>query len=287
MNWEEYAGSWPLAAHSRFIACPPHRWHVQELGPENAPMILLIHGAGGGTQSWRHLAPMLAERYRVVAIDLPGQGFTALGDPQRCGLTAMSEDLLTLCGQQGWHLSTIIGHSAGAAIALQIALHLTPAPRVISLNGALGSFKGIAGFLFPLMAKALAMTPWVARIFTASTSRPGSVERLIAGTGSTLPEDELEWYRALISSPSHVDATLNMMAQWNLDPLRKSLPAHPAPTLLIAADKDRTVPASVSQQVAAEMPNSRVLIIPDLGHLAHEEDAGTVFEAMASFLSSA
>ena len=135
------------------------------------PLLLLVHGAGGATQSWRHLLPLLATSYRVVAMDLPGQGFTKSGAQQRMGLVTMAQDLSGLCLDQGWEPKAIIGHSAGGAIALEMARHMHPAPPVIGINAALGNFKGLAGLVFPLMAKALAMTPWVARMFTASTAQ--------------------------------------------------------------------------------------------------------------------
>ena len=284
MEWAAHENSWPHAAHSDFIDCKPHRWHVQQMG--TGPLLLLIHGAGGGTQSWRHLLPLLAEHYRVVAVDLPGQGFTRSGAWQRLGLAPMAQDLNALCADQGWVPQAIIGHSAGAAIALQMTLHMSPAPPVIGINAALGNFKGIAGLLFPVMAKALAMTPWVARLFTASTSRPQSVTRLIEGTGSKLPEEELRWYRALIGDERHVDGTLAMMAQWDLNPLLRALPHHKAHVLLVVGDRDKAVPPSTSVDVAAKMPQATSLSLPGLGHLAHEEDAPAVLKAITPFLRS-
>ncbi|WP_237267622.1 alpha/beta fold hydrolase BchO [Sulfitobacter alexandrii] len=155
-----------MSAQSRFVLCKPHKWHVQELG--RGPTVLLVHGAGGATQSWRHLMPILAETFHVIAVDLPGQGFTRLGARQRCGLEPMAEDLARLCAAEGWQPRAIIGHSAGAAIALQMALTLNPVPRVVGINAALGNFRGLAGVVFPLMAKALAMTP----LGRSSCSRP-------------------------------------------------------------------------------------------------------------------
>ncbi|MFK7837166.1 MAG: alpha/beta fold hydrolase BchO [Sulfitobacter sp.] len=282
MEWAKYKNQWPHAAHSQFVLCKPHRWHIQDMG--TGPLLLLLHGAGGATQSWRHLMPLLARDHRVVAIDLPGQGFTKSGAQQRMGLVPMAQDIATLCQDQGWVPQVIIGHSAGAAIALEMARHVSPAPPVIGINAALGNFKGLAGLLFPLMAKALAMTPWVARMFTASTSRPQSVTRLIEGTGSHLTEDDLQWYRALIGDTGHVDGTLAMMAQWDLNPLLRALPVHPSKTLLVAGERDKAVPPGTSRDVAAKMQNGQAITLPGLGHLAHEEDAKAVFDAITDFL---
>ena len=282
MDWARHPDDWPLAQYSRFVLSKPHKWHVQEMG--RGPLLLLIHGAGGATQSWRHLMPILAHRYRVVAMDLPGQGFTKLGAQQRCGLSAMAEDIADLCTAEDWQPAAIIGHSAGAAIALQMTLGKNPAPLVIGINAALGNFKGLAGILFPLMAKAMAMTPWVAQLFTASASRPQSVTRLIEGTGSHLPTDDLRWYRALVGDRTHVDATLSMMSQWDLNPLLRALPKHPAKVLLITGDHDKAVPPATSADVARNMPQAQTQTLPGLGHLAHEENAEAVADLISVFL---
>lgn len=284
MDWSRHSGDWPMSAQSRFVLCKPHKWHVQELG--RGPTVLLVHGAGGATQSWRHLMPILAETFHVIAVDLPGQGFTRLGARQRCGLEPMAEDLARLCAAEGWQPRAIIGHSAGAAIALQMALTLNPVPRVVGINAALGNFRGLAGVVFPLMAKALAMTPWVAQLFTASAARPQSVTRLIEGTGSRLPDTDLRWYRALVSDRAHVDSTLSMMAQWDLGPLLRALPRHPAKTLLITGDADKAVPPEVSAEAASRMPDARVVSLAGLGHLAHEEDAPATAAPILAFLNA-
>ena len=285
MDWAAHKHHWPMATHSRFVTCKPHRWHVQEAGA--GPQVLLLHGAGGATQSWRHLFPLLTKTNRVICIDLPGQGFTKLGASRRCGLDEMAEDVLALCQDQSWEPDAIIGHSAGAAIGLRMAEMMGPKPpRVIGINAALGNFDGLAGIVFPIVAKTLAMVPFVADIFKASATRPKSVERLIDGTGSKLPPEELQWYRHLVGSRDHVNGALQMMAQWTLDGLIERLPQNPATTLLIAAKGDKTVPYRTSKDCAALLPNGSYAEIPDLGHLVHEEDAGLIADLITNFLAN-
>ena len=282
MDWATHRRSWPNAEHSRFILSKPHKWHVQEAG--SGPLLLLIHGAGGATQSWRHLFPLLTPHYHVVAVDLPGQGFTKSGAQRRFGLEAMAEDIANLCTSQNWGPAAIIGHSAGAAVALEMARNSESPPPVIGINAALGNFKGLAGLMFPVMAKALALTPFVARMFSASATRPKSVTRLIEGTGSHLSERDLASYRALIGSRTHVDSTLNMMAQWDLNPLLASLPGHAGPVFLITSAGDKAVPPTTSSDIAKQMLNAKVEILPDLGHLAHEEAPEIVADLILRYL---
>ena len=110
---------WPYRDASRHIVCKPHLWHVQDIGA--GPLVLLLHGAGGATHSFRHLIPLLAQHYRIIALDLPGQGFSVLGARSRCGLDPVSDDIAALIRQEGWQPLAIIGHSAGGAIAQRLA----------------------------------------------------------------------------------------------------------------------------------------------------------------------
>lgn len=270
MRWPDDAKDWPLVAHSKRILHRPHRWHVQEDG--TGPTILLIHGAGGATQSFRGLFPLLAKTHHVVAVDLPGQGFTQIGGQQRCGLDHMSEDVLALCRHQGWTPEIVVGHSAGVAIALRMwELGMRPAKGIVGINAALGNFKGVAGWLFPIMAKALAVTPFSASLFANTTTR-NSVRNLVKGTGSTLDQHGLELYYRLATDRGHVDATLSMMAQWNLDGLLGRLEQIDLPVHLVLGTADAAVPPQVSRDAARLLPNAKLTELSDLGHLAHEED---------------
>ncbi|WP_411891511.1 alpha/beta fold hydrolase BchO [Yoonia sp. SDW83-1] len=274
MRWPPDPAIWPLTEHSRQVLHRPHRWHVQEHGEGDT--VLLIHGAGGATQSFRHLFPLLAQEHHVVMFDLPGQGFTQLGAQQRCGLEHMSEDILGLIRQEGWVPSRIVGHSAGAAIALRLwELGLRPVDGIVGINAALGKFKGVAGWLFPMMAKALAVTPFSASMFAATTTR-SSVRNLIRGTGSTLDQEGLELYYRLATDKGHVDATLSMMAQWSLDGLLSRLGQIDAPVHLITGLNDTAVPPQVSRDAVDKLPDAKLTELDGLGHLAHEEDANAI-----------
>lgn len=285
MRWPPDERTWPLSAYSRQVFCRPHRWHVQEAG--RGPTLLLIHGAGGATHSWRCVFPrLIAAGYHCIAVDLPGQGFTQLGARQRCGLDHMATDLLTLMQQENWDPSAIIGHSAGAAIALRLAeLGAMRDGHVIGINAALGNFKGVAGWLFPLMAKFLAANPLTSTIFSGTASAQ-TVERLIKGTGSQLDDEGLALYLRLIKDRPHVDGALAMMAQWQLDGLLARLPDISVLTSLITGMNDGAVPYRTSHAAASAMPNAQVIDLPNLGHLAHEEDPGRLTDLTIDLLQN-
>ena len=272
---------WPFRLHSRFVHSRPHLWHVQDIG--TGFTLLLLHGAGGATHSFRHLIPLL-HGFRVIAIDVSGQGFTVNGARHRCGLDAIAEDIATLIAHEHWQPDAIIGHSAGAAIALRLA-EITPTRAVIGINAALGTFEGLQGWLFPAAAKLLALTPLVPQVFSRLAGTPGQVHQLLASTGSRIDAAGEAQYLTLVRMPSHVAATFAMMSQWNVSGLMRRLPQQTTPCLLITASNDLAVPPAVSQRAAASRPNTDWVDIPGHGHLVHEEAADKVAPLIRDFLT--
>ena len=280
MDWERDLPGWSLPETSQRIINGPHRWHVQIMG--SGPDVLLLPGAGASTHTWRALIPDLAKTYHVIAPDLPGQGFTQSPNATRSGLTEMVEDLTTLARSQGWQPVAIIGHSAGAALALRLSQTLGTA-KIIGINPALDNFDGVAGWLFPLLAKLLAANPFTANVFSfaATTSR---ARRLIEGTGSRIDEASLAYYTRLTGDRAHVNGALQMMARWSLDELLEDLPNITADVLFLTGTNDTAVPPDVADRAAARLPNAVVHHLAGLGHLAHEEDPDRVLREIKVFL---
>jgi magnesium chelatase accessory protein len=270
---------WPFRSVSRCVEVGGTRWHLQRLpGPAaDAPAALLLHGTGAATHTWRHLAPRLARRFEVLMVDLPGHGFTRDAPPNAFTLPGVAAALGDLVDHLGHRPALLIGHSAGAAIALRMALDGRVAPRlVVSINGALLPPQGPLGALFLPVARALAWNRLVPPVFAAWASLPAVTRRLLDSTGSRIDALGERCYAHLVSSPDHAAGALRLMASWDLAPLRADLPALNARLLLVAAAADRTVPPAQAAQVAAGLAQARVVTLPGLGHLAHEEDAAAV-----------
>ncbi len=269
MDWTRDGRDWPNRAQSRFVDSRPHRWHVQVAG--TGPALLLLHGTGAATHSWRDLLPILARHHMVIAPDLPGHGFTRLGTRRRSSLPSMAEDLWHLCDALGLAPRAAIGHSAGCAIALEMAQSRPGIGHVIGLNAALGSFDGPAAFLFPTMARMLAATPFVPVALAGVISATGGVSRLLEATGSRLDARGVALYRRLVAQPSHVEGAIEMMAQWSTRNLCARLPQIDTRTTLLYGAADRTVPPRISRGCAAALAAGEAVSLGPLGHLAHEE----------------
>lgn len=290
LDWETDGADWPLRQYSRFVDTPRLRWHVQYAphADAQAPTVLLLHGTGASTHSWRDVFPLLGARYSVLALDFPGHAFSAVPAPADVAslfsLPGMAAGVAQVLAQMGIVPHTIVGHSAGAAVACMLSLdgHLQP-QRIVSLNGALLPLDGLAGQLFSPMAKLLAKAPFVPELFSWQAGQPAVLQRLLDGTGSRLDAQGRALYQKLIAQPAHSAGALAMMAHWDLHTFWKRLPALETPLTLIAGEQDLIVPPSVSERAAASLkrqPPPPVNRLSGLGHLAHEEQPDTLAQCI-------
>lgn len=280
---------WPLRGFSRRVRAGRLDWHVQILepgqAPEGAPVpdLLLLHGTGASSHSWRDVAPRLARRFRVIVPDLPGHAWTARPGPDGLTLPGMAALLGALLAELSARPAAVVGHSAGAAIAARMALdgHVQP-DRVVSLNGAWLPPGRAGRWFYEPMARLLVLNPLVPALFAFQAGRPSVLRRLVDSTGSRLDDRGLALYGRLVSDSRHVAAVLAMMARWDLAPLLGDLPRLRPALHLVVSEGDLTVPPATSQAAASRVPGAVWHRLPRLGHLAHEEDP----QGMAALLES-
>ncbi|MEO0635863.1 MAG: alpha/beta fold hydrolase BchO [Pseudomonadota bacterium] len=272
LNWNEHKYDWPHAGLSRFVRDGTSQWHVQEHGRRDSekPLVLLLHGTGASTHSWTWLIPHLTDELDFVAIDLPGHGFTQTASASALSLPAMAFGVAKLMGRLELAPHFIIGHSAGTAIGLQIAINrnLPNLKKVIGINAALQPIEGNS-LLSPL-AKLLFVNPVTPRLFAWQARNTAIADKMLDATGSKLSDQQRDYYLRLFGASSHVEGALGMMASWELAPLRKELLQLETPALLLAAKDDRMVPASVSKIAARSSGNLSYMELKIGGHLVHE-----------------
>ena len=283
-RWAVEGADWPNRAHSLFVASGGLRWHVQRFG--TGPPMLLLHGTGAATHSWRDLAPLLARKFTIIAPDLPGHGFTT-GRP-RGGMTmpAMARAVAKLLRGMEISPQAIVGHSAGAAIAVRMALDGLAKPRaIVGLDAALLPFPGLAAKLFPALAKLLFVNPFAPSLFARMARSKGETEHFLArSTGSRIDAAGVDFYERLLGNSEHVAGAITMMAEWDLEALKRDLPTLDTRLLLIHGAGDKAIPIDKAREAAGLVKDAKLIAIPALGHLAHEEDPGTVAKLILEFL---
>lgn len=266
-DWAIHGRDWPNRDCSRFVESDGLHWHVQIKG--QGPALLLVHGTGAATHSWRALLPILANDFTVIAPDLPGHGFTTMPNSDRLSLPAMAHDLGRLLRLLDCQPAMAVGHSAGAAILLRMAIDRRIRPEVlIGLNAAILPIRGAP--IFSPLAKLLFRNPIAPKVFALRAQAADATRRLLDGTGSKLDDHGIDLYARLFRHSGHVAATLGMMANWDLPSLVADLPRLDRPLMLLTAADDKAVPPDDSRRVAEKLTQAACEICPEGGHLLHE-----------------
>ena len=280
LDWRTDGADWPNREASRFVTAAGLTWHVQVMG--QGPALLLLHGTGASTHSWRDVMPRLAAHFTVIAPDLPGHAFTNPAGKQSLSLPGMAAAVALLLRELKLDPVRAAGHSAGAAILVRMAVERLFAPAdIVSFNGAFFPVSGVAGQFFSPLAKAVAGASLIQRMFARMADRK-AVDRLLRDTGSVISEEGVLLYQRLFSNEGHVAGTLGMMAAWDLHWVAQDLRNLGAPHFLVRALKDRTIQPADAEKAAKLTPKGTIIDMPGLGHLAHEEDPAAAAAIIAA-----
>jgi pimeloyl-ACP methyl ester carboxylesterase len=271
------------------------RLHLAEAGPDDGPLVLLLHGFPEFWYGWRNQLPALAAAgYRVVAPDQ--RGYNLSEKPP--GIAAYRLDLLVgdivgLMDALGRERATVGGHDWGAAVAWEMALRNperverlailnVPHPVVFQRNLRRNprQMRKSWYFLFfqlPWLPEALARRGnWegVAAVLRSS-SRPG-----------TFTEEDITRYRAAWSQPCAYTAMVN----WYRAVIqhRPPLPAHrrvAVPTEIIWGVQDRFLEADMAQESLEFCDRGHLTLVPQATHWVQHEESEIVNERLLSLLS--
>lgn len=266
---------------SRFLDVDGATLHLRDEGPRDAPPVLLLHGFGSSLHAWDDWAPPLAERFRVIRLDLPGFGLTG-ADPSGDYSDARSVALLAaLLDRLGASRAHVVGSSMGGRIAWRFASQrpdrvdrlVLMAPDGFSETGRYGEP--------PRSPPAARLLPWVL------PERP--LRRMVAAgfaDPARLTEALFARYRDMMLAPGVRRAMLVRMSQQPREDPAPFLARISAPTLLLWGEQDRMVPAANAAEYERRIADCRAVILDGVGHVPMEEAPDRSLAPVLAFLSA-
>lgn len=258
-------------------------WNIRTTG--TGPCCLLIHGTGASIHTWNNLVPFLSPHFTLVMMDLPGHAQTGTPIQTDLSLPGMSASIHQLIEHLGIRPSLIVGHSAGAAIMMQLCLQYKQLDAsLVSINGAVVPLGGIAGYVFSPLARMSAAGSWMSHFFAFRARNQRNVKKLLDSTGSTIDEQSFQHYARLFQQPDHVAGVLRMMANWRLEKLLPHLGRLGNPVQLVAADCDKTIPLRDAYRLNQLLKQSSLSVIKNKGHMVHEEDPASVARIILEYV---
>ncbi len=251
----------PLARQTLFIEGSPVTF--RRAGDAGPPLVFL-HGWADSSVVWQRALAEWGDRFRVVALDQPGHGGSA-PTPVAEGVAAIAARLAAAMEALGLQGATLIGHSFGGLLAMQIALSEPRlAARLVLVNPAWSRELTIPP---PLRVPALGVGAM--RLLHLSRLPLAWLPAAWAEPLDARWQARLRRWRALTeSSPDWLLHTLRMIHEADLSARLTELQL---PTLVIAGKRDRTVPPSQTRELAARLPHATLVEI-EAGHQAAEDN---------------
>jgi pimeloyl-ACP methyl ester carboxylesterase len=270
------------------------------LGPPDAPVklyyeergkgspLLLIHGFGASTYTWRFVAPELAKTHWVIAVDLKGFGQSDKPFDERYSIFDQAELLAQLIEEKDLRNLTLVGHSFGGGVALLLALQANK-----RLDGRITRLVLLDSIAYPQHIPVffrLLDVPLVSQLGVRMV--PPSVQTRVAleiayFDDSKIDPAEIEAYAAPLKTAAGKHAIIHSARQIlpeDIAALSESYKTIELPTLILWCDHDRIVPLEVGLRLRRTLPNSTLRLVEDCGHMPQEEQPASALSLIKGFI---
>jgi pimeloyl-ACP methyl ester carboxylesterase len=271
----------PHIEYSKFADVDGVHFHYQEKG--TGVTLVLIHGYTSSTYTWKDVFDALSEKYHVIAVDLKGFGFSSKpdGDYSRRAQANLVADLLD---QLNLGPVWVVGNSMGGEIALNLALfHRDKVLGLVLIDSGGITLPGTTSLTpwyveIPLLGRAL-----VALALTSDRLvRVGLAKSYYDQT--KISEEEIKYYYQPLRTRDGQSAATSARQQAGFYPVEDQLNKIRVSTLIIWGEDDQLIPVESARVINSHIPGSRLIILPNCGHVPQEELPQAVLEAVMDFI---
>jgi pimeloyl-ACP methyl ester carboxylesterase len=256
--------------------------HYKETGPQDAPVLLLLHGFGSSLQTWDEWSVKLDPQYRVIRLDLPGFGLTG-ANPSNDYSEENDVAILThFADKLGLNKFSVIGHSMGGKMAWSLAASQPDRVQALVLMAPDGfpEAKDFGTKPYEVPAVMGLVKYFLPKYFVKKSIEPAFAD------AEALNDALVSRYYDMLRAPGVRGAILDRSNQTiYTDPVPR-LKKIKAPTLLIWGEQDQMIPNSNAQSYAGVLLNSTTILLPKLGHLLQEEQPEKGLKAVMKFLDA-
>jgi pimeloyl-ACP methyl ester carboxylesterase len=284
-DWERAAEMLHHADRSRFAEIDGLRIHYQEFGEETAPPVVLIHGYSASTYTWSNAAPRLAaEGFRVFVVDLIGFGFSQKPAWSDYTIDTQARMIVRFMNRLGIGRAVVVGSSYGGAIALSVALDNPERVEKLILSAAVCNDE-----IKNLPLTRLVTTPVLGEVFAPFLTGSKTYVRarlknsLNPANHHLIDETRVESIMLPLQAADSHRSLLATLKNWHADRLERDAQNLNVPTLLIWGEDDKVIPLYNGDKLHRAIPDSRLIVFKNCGHMPHEEYTNEFVELVADF----
>lgn len=260
---------------NRYLEIDGERVHVVERGSDG-PRLLLLHGYASNAQAWRAVIDRLEGRFRMVAADMVGFGWSSRVPMHPLTGDAYAERLVGLLDALGWARAHVAGQSWGGGLAQRLAAaypeRVDRVVLVATVDPSRTLWLGTAGLRIGIRF------PWLAQL--AVTRAQGLAARAAGVRAWSLARGYVDPLRL-----PGTNAFLDRFVAEHATSSHLDLERVEAPSLVIGPLEDRVVLPEITRSVAARIPGARYVPVPGAGHSVAAEAPDVIADLMAGFLA--
>jgi pimeloyl-ACP methyl ester carboxylesterase len=275
----------PASYHQARQGDKPVRLAVREAG--KGKPILLIHGLGASSYTWRSITPPLAKTNRVIAIDLKGFGDSEKPLDDAYSIADQARLVQDYMARRDLRGVTLVGHSFGGAVAMAVALDDANAarPRIekLVLIDSLAYEQPI-----PFFFKVL-QTPIIGELGISLIPADLQIAKALAVAyhhDDRVKDETIATYATPLQTEGGRHAllrTVESLMYENAEVYAARYRSLKTPTLLIWCAHDRIVPLRFGKRLWQDLPNAKIDVIEECGHIPQEEEPGETLAAIQGF----
>jgi pimeloyl-ACP methyl ester carboxylesterase len=242
----------------------------------SGPALVLLHGyVGDGPTTWRRQLDGLSDEFTVVAWDAPGAG-RSTDPPERFGLDGYADCLAGFLAKLGLDTACVAGLSFGGIVALALQRRHSAMSSALILASA---YAGWAGSLSPEVAEQR-----LGQALALAASAPAAFVDALLPTmfSKTMPRETVDDFR--VSMEAFHPRGFRAMARASAEDVRDVLAHIDVPTLLVYGDRDVRAPLPVAEALHAAISGSKLVVLPDAGHVCNVEAPDEFNAAVRDFL---
>lgn len=270
--------------HARDVTVRGVRVRAVEAGSESAPTLLLVHGFMVNHASFDDVIEAFAERFHVLAPDLPGFGDSEKPSPARYpyGVDAFSESLADLIAAFGVGRASVVGHGMGGAIALTLAAtHSELVDRLVLVDAL--SYPFPTSFMTRLPRMPVIGGIYFKQLYGRALFRAHFRDDVFSSE-AVLPLERIDAFYDKFNTPAGRESAYSVMhAILDTRAVVARVGRVRAPTLVVWGRDDASFPVANAQRLAREIRGARLQIM-DTGHSPHEEKPQEFVSTVTEFL---
>ena len=283
-NWAQNRHVVFHSDYSRFVDVNGIRVHYQEGGDRNAPALVLLHGFASSTLVWSKVfLRLVAAGFHVIAVDMLGFGYSGKPRNGEYTIAGQASLLIGLLDRLNIKRATLVGSSYGGAVATTCALDYPQRVKKLVLIGTVSNNRPLTYKLMRVFSSPVFGDVVSPLLIGSRRLLRRRMKRVYDRHEWVLDERRVEARHLPLRASGTQRAIIRTVRGWDAERISRDAHLIRQPTLLIWGENDQEIPLADGERLHEQIPESRLIVFRNCGHIPHEEYPEAFTNVVADF----